>query len=106
MQHIVEINLISNSSASITPEKFAAQTVEITHEPDTVLTGVDGRVSRGRHPSTIRWLGGTVSALQGITNVRIVDGRGTALIDGELNTHYGVPREVDGWVIFDVLKPE
>jgi hypothetical protein len=28
------------------------------------------------------------------------------LVDGQLNTHYGVPREVDGWVIFDVLKLE
>jgi hypothetical protein len=106
MHKIVEIGLLSNSTADIKPKTLMAQTVEITHKPDTVLTGVDGRVSRGRHPSTIRWLGGTVKALQDITNVRIVDGRGTVLIDGQLNTHYGVPRELDGWIIFDVLKSE
>ena len=106
MQNIVEINLISNSSAGIKPKKFTAQTVEITHEPDTVSIGVDGRESRGRHPSTIRWFGGTARDLQDITNVRIVDSRGAVLIDGQLNAFFRVPREVDGWVIFDVLKPE
>ena len=41
--------------------------------------------------------------LQGITDVRIVDSPGAVLIDGSLNSHFRVPREADGWVIFDVL---
>jgi hypothetical protein len=106
MQSIVEINLINNSSAGIKPKKLTAQTVEIAHVPDTVLTGVDGLVSRGSHPSTIRWFGGTARDLHGVNQIRIVDSRGAVLVDGQLNTHYGVPREVDGWVIFDVLKLE
>jgi hypothetical protein len=103
MQNTVEINIFSNSTSGIQSQKFTAQTVEITHEPDTVLIGVDGKESRGCHPSTIRWFGGTVQNLKGITNVRIVDERGVVLIDGQLNSHYQVPREIDGWVIFDVL---
>jgi len=103
MQNIVEITLVSNSTAGIKPKQLTAQTVEITHEPDVVLRGVDGMESSGRLPSTIRWFGGTVMDLQGITDVRIVDSRGAVLIDGPLNSHFRVPREVDGWVIFDVL---
>jgi hypothetical protein len=106
MQNIVDITLVSNSTAGIKPKKLTAQTIEITHRPDTVLRGVDGMESPGRHPSTIRWYGGTVRDLQGITDVRIVDSRGAVLIDGRLNSHYGVPREVEGSVVFDVLKPE
>lgn len=106
MQTIVEIALVSNSTAGIKPRKNTAQTVEITHEPDIVLRGVDGRESTGRRPSTIRWFGGTARDLQGITDVRIVDRRGAVLIDGRLNSHSRVIREVDGWLIFDVLKPE
>jgi hypothetical protein len=108
MQNTVEITLISNSTAGNKPKKFTAQTVEITHEPDIVLRGVDGKESRGHQPSTIRWFGGTTRDLQEprITDVRIVDCRGAVLIDGRLNTTFRVIREVDGWVIFDVLKPE
>jgi hypothetical protein len=103
MQNIVDITLVSNSTAGIKPKKLTAQTVEITHEPDVVLRGVDGMESSGRLPSTIHWFGGTVMDLQGITDVTIVDSRGAVLIDGLLNSHFRVPREVDGWVIFDVL---
>jgi hypothetical protein len=106
MQNTVEITLISNSTAGNKPKTFTAQTVEITHQPDIVLRGVDGRESTGHLPSTIRWLGGTTRDLQGITDVRIVDSRGAVLIDGRLNFHFRTPREIDGWVIFDVLKPE
>jgi hypothetical protein len=87
MQNTVEITLISNTPAGNKPKRFSAQ-------------------SSGRLPSTIRWFGGTTRDLQGFTDVRIVDGRGGVLIDGQLNTHFRVTREVDGWVIFDVLKPE
>jgi hypothetical protein len=106
MQKIVEITLIADSDAGIRPQNLTAQTVEIAHVPDTVLTGVDGLVSRGSHPSTIRWFGGTAGDLQGVNRIRIIDNRGVVLIDGELNTHYRMPRDVDGWVIFDVLKSE
>jgi hypothetical protein len=101
--HIAEITLISNSTAGIKPKTFTAQTVEITREPDTELRGVDGRISTAQHPSTIRWSGATTRDLQGITDVRIVDNRGAVLINGQLNFHLGVPREVDGYLIFDVL---
>jgi hypothetical protein len=104
MQNIVKITLVSNSSAGINPKKLMAQTVEIAHEPDTESRGVDGKVSRGQHPSTIRWFGGTARDLQGITDIRIVDSRGAVLIDGKLNSHFGVPREEDGCVIFDILN--
>jgi hypothetical protein len=100
---IVEITLVSNCTAGIKRKKLTAQTVEITHEPDVVLRGADGMESSGRLPSTTRWLGGTVMDLQGITDVRIVDSAGAVLIDGPLNSHFRVPGEVDGWVIFDVL---
>jgi hypothetical protein len=106
MQKIVEITLFRNSTADSKPKKVAAQTIEITHEPETESRGVDGKVSIGHHPSTIRWFGGTARDLQDITNVRIVDSRGAVLIDGQLNAFFRVPREVDGSVIFDVLKPE
>lgn len=106
MQKIVEITLISNSTAGNQPKQFTAQTVEITHAPDTVLHGVDGKESRARHPSTIRWHGGTAKNLHGITDVRIVDSRGAVLIDGGLTTYSRVIREVDGWVTFDVLRRE
>jgi hypothetical protein len=103
MQHIVEITLVSNSTTGIKRKKITAQTVEITHEPDVVLRGVDGIESSGRLPSTIRWFGGTEKDLQGITGVRIVDSRGAVLIDGSLNSYFRVPQEADGWAIFDVL---
>ena len=103
MQTTVEITLVSKSSANINPKIFTAQTVEIIHKPDIVLRGVDGRESTGHLPSTIRWIGGTARDLQGITNIRIIDSRGAVLIDRELNCHYGVPREADGCVTFDVL---
>ena len=39
-------------------------------------------------------MGGTAKDLEHITNVRIVGKDGVVLIDGELNTHNGVPHGV------------
>ena len=101
MHTAVEITLFT---FGVEPKTFTAQTIEIEHDPDTISQGVDGRVTSGSHPSTIHWLGGTKGNLEHATGVRIVDSRGAVLIDGELNTHYGVPRDEDGWMVFDVLK--
>ncbi len=106
MKQVVELILVENSTAGNKPKSFAAQTVEIHHEADTVITGVDGHTSRGRHPSKVLWQGGTASNLENITNVKIVGNNGEVLVDGELNTTYGVPRDIVGGVEFFVLKPD
>ena len=104
MQTNVEITLFSDSPAGIAPKKYTAQTVEITHQKDIILTGVDGIESRGCLPSTIGWLGGAESDLKGITDVNILDSRGAILVNGALNSHYRWPQEADGWLTFDILR--
>ena len=106
MKHVTEITLVENSTAGNQPKIFAAQTVEVRHEADTIITGVDGHTSRGRHPSKVLWSGGTANDLLNITDVKIIDNNGEALVDGELNTTYGVPRNIAGGVEFFVLKPD
>lgn len=106
MKRIAEITLIENSTAGNPPKIFAAQTVEITHVPDTVQTNTAGIVSRGHHPSTILWVGGTTTDLKNITNVKIVATNGEVLVDGELNTYHGVPHAVPEGVKFFVLKAD
>lgn len=85
----VEVTLVEYSTAGNPPKTFTAQTVEIAHEADTVVTGVDGHISIGRHPSKILWFGKTTKDLANITNVKIAGKNGEVLIDGELNTNYG-----------------
>jgi hypothetical protein len=106
MKSIANITLVENSTAGNPPKTFDAQTVEITHEADTVVRGVDGRTSIGHHPATIFWLGGTAKNLAGITNVKIVGPNGDVLVDGELNTTFGVPSDVTKGVKFFVLKAD
>jgi hypothetical protein len=102
----VEITLTSNSTSGIKPRRIAAQTVRITHDPDIVSTGVDGRKTIGRLPSVIRWLGGTARDLQGVTDVKIVDPHGAVIIEASLSSTVTVTREEDGCVIFGVLKSD
>ena len=95
---------VENSTAGIPPKTFAGQTVELTHEPDTIVTSVDGRLSTAHHPSTILWHGGVAKDFANITDVKIVGNNGQVLIDGELNRLYEVPRDVAGGVLFLVLR--
>lgn len=105
MKKTVDILLVENSTAGNLPKIFKAQTVEVFHELDAVLTGIDGRVSTGSYPSKVVWFGGLVSYLNHITDITITDTKDSVvLIDGTLNTNYGVPRNVDDTVIFHVLK--
>jgi hypothetical protein len=104
MTRNVTITLAENSTAGNPPKFFADQDIDITHESDTVITGVDGKTSVARHPSEILWRGGKVKELNNITHVKIVADSGAVLIDGELNIFYEVPRDVAGGVKFFVLK--
>lgn len=104
MQKIAKVLLIENSTAGNPTKSFEAQRVEIPHEDDTVVKGVDGYLSRASHPSKVLWFGGKANDLSGITNVKITAADGSVLLDGELNTFYGVPKDVDGGVQFSVLE--
>ena len=105
MERDVKITLVENSTAGSPPKVFAAQIVEIAHEPNTVVQGVDGKISTARHPSIILWIGGTAKHFTGITDVKIVGRDGEVLIDGELCTTFEVPRDVNKGVMFFVLRP-
>jgi hypothetical protein len=87
-------------------QNLCAQIVEIVHEADTVSKGLDGFISIARHPSKIIWVGGTARDLANITNVKIANKKGEVLIDGGLNTFYGVPRDTARGVEFYVLRPD
>jgi hypothetical protein len=102
MDRNAQVILVENSSAGRPPITFAGQAVEIVHEPDTISQGVDGHISVGRHPSTVLWFGGTTKDLTGITNVKIVGVNGSILVEGEINTTYGAPSQVDQGVKFFV----
>ena len=104
MKRTAQITLIENSTAGNKPKVFAAQTVEVIDEPDTIVSSVDRHISQASHPSTIFWHGGAASQFVGITNVTIVGSDGQVLVDGELNTTYGAPKDVTGGVKFFVLK--
>lgn len=104
MENIANVLLIENSTAGNPPKLFEAQRVEIAHENDTVVQGADGHVSRGSHPSKVLWVEGKANDLSGITNVKITAADGSVLLDGELNTFSGAPRNTDAGVQFFVLK--
>lgn len=70
------------------PKIFAAQTVEIQTPVESVMRG------------------GTAKDLVGITDVKIAGNNGEVLVDGELNTFSGRPRDTVGGVEFFVLKPD
>jgi hypothetical protein len=103
MKRIAEVILIDNSTAGTPPRKFPKQTVEIVTEATTVVPGVDGGISTARHPSEITWHGGTIAAMAGVTDIKLVADNGVVVIDGELNTNRGAPRAVANGVRFFVL---
>jgi hypothetical protein len=103
MKITVNISLIENSTAGNLPKLFVAQEVEITHENDTAKQGVDGHISRASHPSKIVWFNGRADSLKNITDIKITQNSGNVLFDGELNTNYEMPRNIDNGVIFYVL---
>lgn len=103
MKITANISLIEDSTAGNLPKIFDEQEVEINHESDTVIQGTDDHISRASHPSKIVWFNGRADSLKNITDIRITENNGHVLIDGELNTFYGVPRDVDGGVVFYVL---
>ncbi|MEQ1484789.1 hypothetical protein [Methyloglobulus sp.] len=103
MQKIANILLIENSTAGNPPKSFEGQHVKITHKNDTVIQSLEGHVSKGRHPSNVLWLGGRANDFNGITNVKITAIDGNVLLDGELNTFYGRPTDIDEGVEFFVL---
>ena len=99
----VEVTLIENSTAGNPPKRFAGQTVEITHEPDTVQTSVDAFTSYGRHPSKIFWRGGIAKSFASITHVKIAAASGEVLVDGQLISTFQAPQDVSGGVKFEIL---
>ncbi|SDR61341.1 hypothetical protein SAMN05444161_8113 [Rhizobiales bacterium GAS191] len=104
MKKTATITLIENATAGNSPKVFAAQTVEIHHEADTIQQGLDGRISTAHHPSKIFWFGGTAVYLANVTNVKIVGNSGEVFVDGELNKTYGGPRDMAGGVAFSVYR--
>ena len=111
----VEVTLIENSSAGSPPRKFAGQTCDIEHEATIYSTGVDGKTSHARQPTTVLWREGKAewfgrnpaAGLMTVTNVKIVASDGSVLIDDwPLCTNRGVPRDVGNGVEFFVLQPD
>jgi hypothetical protein len=100
----VEITLIENSTAGNPPKVFAGQTADVTHEPDTVVTSVDGKISVGHHPSKIIWREGKAIDLKNITDVKIAGQDGAVLLDAEVNRTFEVPRDCDRGVEFSLLR--
>ena len=103
MRQKAHITLFENSTAGGPPRVFNDQIVEVSHEPDTVVSSVDGHLSKGSHPSTIFWQGGTAKQLSNVTDVAIAFSNGESF-GGALNTTYGIPRDVTDGVIFFLLR--
>lgn len=103
MKITANISLIENSTAGNLPKIFDAQEVEIKHESDTVIQGVDGHISRASHPSKIFWFNGRAELLRNITDVKITKNNGSVLIEGELNNFSRMPRDINDGVVFYVL---
>jgi hypothetical protein len=85
---------------------FGNQRVEVSGGGVTRVVSNDGFSTHGNHPWKLVWAGATAKQLHGITDVRMIDGRGAVVVDGELNTHYGAPTDVAGGVEFYVLRRE
>jgi hypothetical protein len=103
VRHVADITLIENSTAGNAPKSFTAQTVEVRHEADIVITGADGPTSAGKRPSKVLWIGGTANDLANITDVKIIGRNGEVLVDAALNVNFDAPRDVAGGVEFAVL---
>jgi hypothetical protein len=102
----VTVILIERSTANNPDQSSSGQTVDITHEPDTVRTSVDGVTSRGHHPSTVIWFAHTAKELERITHVKIVGSDGKDLIDGQTYTTSQNIHNVAEGVQFEVLADD
>jgi hypothetical protein len=108
MKYTGDITLIESSTAGNPDKFFANQTVRIEREPDTIRMSADGIESRGSHPTTVTWYGGTVDALDDITHVSIIS-KGQVLIDAPVNRNRGRPSAINegasnGGVLFYVFE--
>jgi hypothetical protein len=103
MNQVANITLVENSTAGNPPKVFAAQTVRIHRQPDTVITGADGHVNSARHPTKVEWTGGTAKDLLDITDMIITCANGEVLVDAEVNRNFSAPFDIAGGVMFLVL---
>jgi hypothetical protein len=110
MQRIVEITVTEDSFGPMgryARQVLANQRVDVSGGGVTHVVSSDGRFpTHGNHPGKIFWANGSAELLRGVTGVRMVDGGGAVVVDGELNTFYGVPTDVAGGVEFYVLRCE
>ena len=102
MRCTADITLINNSNAGMLPKVFAAQTIESEAADRTIAQGVDGHLSAARHPSTVKWFGGSAADLTGVTRVQIISD-GVLLFDAELFRNFELPSDFSGGVQFQVL---
>jgi hypothetical protein len=103
MRQILNLQISENSTRCTNEKIFKFQEIEVIMKEDTLNRSIDGRVTKGSHPSEIHWFGGDVSVLQGVTNIKITDKIGTILIDGALNTYLGIPKICGEFIKFYVL---
>jgi hypothetical protein len=108
MQRTVEITITEDTFGPMgrcAQRVLANQKIDVSGGGVTHVVSPDGFRTPGNHPWKIVWAEGSAELLRGVTDVRMVDGGG-AIVDGELNTHYGVPTDVAGGVEFYVLRRE
>ena len=103
MRYRADVTLIENSARGYPPKTFAGQSVEIRRVAPITSMGVDGTLSVGYQPTTVRWFGGEVARFEHITNVRIVSSDGNPLLEGGLLLTYEAPHVISGGVQFQVL---
>jgi hypothetical protein len=109
IQRTVEITITEDSFGPMgryAQRVFANQRIDVSGGGATHVVSSDGLSAHGNHPWKIVWTEGAAGLLRGITGVRMVDGGGAVVVDGELNTRYGVPTDVAGGVEFYVLRRE
>ncbi len=109
MQRTVEITITEDSLGPMglhAQRVFANQRIDVSGGGVTHVVSADGFPTHGNHPWKIVWAGGTAALLRGVTDVRMIDGGGAVVVDGEMNTHYGTPTDVAGGVEFYVLRRE
>jgi hypothetical protein len=103
MRYQADVTLIVNSTRGFPPKTFAGQSVEIRRVAPITPMGVDGKLSVGNQPTTVRWFGGEVAHFERITDVRIVSSDGNPLLEGGLLLTYEAPHNITGGVQFQVL---
>ncbi|ANP91668.1 hypothetical protein BMW22_35750 (plasmid) [Rhizobium leguminosarum] len=102
----VTLTLIEDSMAGYSEQAFPLQVVDIDHEGDEISCGLDGITSVGGRPHVVFWHGGEAQTFATVMNVAIVSSNGKPLLAGELCKNFEAPRDVDGVVRFEVLRPD